>query len=242
MRILGIRVDPLTMQQTIDIVEAQIRAQEPHPAQVDTLNPEGLELARTDPLLQEIIEHAIVVTPDGHGILWAAEQLGRPLPERVTGIDLMQRLCDTAAAEGWRVFLLGAAPGVAEECAAKLVTQEEWLNIVGYDNGYFQDREQEVIDKINAARPQLLFLALGMPYQEKWLYQHREQIQANVAIGVGGSFDVIAGRIARAPAWVQRCRLEWLWRLLRQPSRWRRYLALPRFMRAVKRQKQQAAQ
>ncbi len=240
MRILGIRVDEITMDQAVEAVAARIASQEPAPmAQVVTINPEGVMLAKEDPALAQIVEEAALVTPDGSGILWAGAKLGRPLPERVTGIDLLERLAQTGAQRGWRVYLLGAKPGVADQAAVELCTRYPGLDIVGAENGYFRDREESILSAIAQRQPDLLFAALGMPFQERWLYQHREVLGCKVAVGVGGSFDVLAGAVKRAPRLWQRLRLEWLWRLLSDPKRWRRYLAIPRFMAAVLRERRQ---
>ena len=237
MRILGIRVDETTMAAALDFLAATICAHQIRAHQEDvrmrrvvTLNPEGLSLAAADTAFAKIVENADLVTADGAGLLWAARQLGHPLPERVTGIDFMLRACARAAQEGWRVYLLGAKPGIAEAAAAKLQEQYAGLKISGLHHGYFADMEDEVIEQINAARPDLLFVALGLPAQERFCATYQQHIKAAVAIGVGGSFDVLSGKIKRAPLFMQRLRLEWLWRLLLQPSRLPRMMVLPKFM------------
>lgn len=243
-RILGVRVDEITMEQTVAAVERFIAAfrhheaaSEQRPAQIVTINPEGIWLARGDAAFAEAIERAALVTPDGNGVLWAARQQGTPLPERVTGIDLTYRLAEQAARQGWSVYLLGAKEGIAKAAAARLTEQYPGLTVAGIENGYFRDREQQVIEQIAAAAPDILLAALGMPFQEKWLFAHAAELNCGVAIGIGGSFDVISGQVRRAPALLQKLRLEWLWRLLADPKRWRRYLVIPRFMRAVKKQR-----
>jgi N-acetylglucosaminyldiphosphoundecaprenol N-acetyl-beta-D-mannosaminyltransferase len=179
-----------------------------------------------------------LVTADGAGLLWAARQLGQPLPERVTGIDLMQEACQRAAREGWRVYLLGAQPGIAQAAAAKLQGRYADLQICGLYHGYFADQEDAVIVQINAAAPDILFVALGLPAQERFCAKHQHSIKAAVAIGVGGSLDVLAGKVKRAPRFMQRLKLEWLWRLILQPSRLPRMLVIPKFMWKVIRSRQ----
>ena len=239
MRILGIRVDETDMAAALDFLAAAIsvRAQGGRLKRVVTLNPEGLYLATVDSAFARIVESADLVTADGAGLLWAARQLGQPLYERVTGIDLLQAACERAAQAGWRVFLLGAKPGVAQAAAAKLTELYAGLHICGLHHGYFAGAEEALIAKINAAEPDILFVALGLPAQERFCAAHQQEIQAAVAIGVGGSFDVLAGRIKRAPRWLRRARLEWLWRLLLQPSRLPRMLVIPKFMLKVWRSK-----
>jgi N-acetylglucosaminyldiphosphoundecaprenol N-acetyl-beta-D-mannosaminyltransferase len=238
-RILGVRVDQVNMAQALVKISqaiAAFRAGRGEAAQVVTLNPEGIWLARSDEQLWRIIENAALVTPDGSGVLWAAGRQGENLTQRVTGIDLISQLCGEAAISGWRFFLLGAKEGIAEAAAARLQAAYPDLQIVGTENGYFRGREQEVIGRIAGAKPDILLAALGMPYQEKWLAANKGKLGCGVMIGVGGSFDVIAGRVRRAPRLLQRLRLEWLWRLLADPRRWRRGLVIPRYMAAVRRE------
>ena len=242
-RILGVRVDEYDMQQSLDLIGAFVAQGSTKGAeeqkQVVTINPEGIWLAQADPDLKHIIDQAALVTPDGNGVLWAARQLGTPLKERVAGIELLEQICRRGAAEGWRIYLLGAKPGVAQAAADRLQEKYPGLQVAGCDNGYFRDREEQAISGVREAKADVLFAALGMPYQEHWLYDHRRELGCKVAVGVGGSFDVLAGLVRRAPVLWQRLKLEWLWRLLSDPTRWRRYLVIPRYMRAVKKQTRQ---
>jgi N-acetylglucosaminyldiphosphoundecaprenol N-acetyl-beta-D-mannosaminyltransferase len=240
MRILGIRVDKTDMAAALDFLAAAINAHKGggRLMRVVTLNPEGLYLATTDPAFAQIVDSADLVTADGAGLLWATRQLGQPLPERVTGIDLMQEACQRAAREGWRVYLLGAQPGIAEAAAAKLQGRYVGLQICGLYHGYFVGQEDAVIAQINAAAPDILFVALGLPAQERFCAKHQHSIKAAVAIGVGGSLDVAAGKVKRAPRFIQKLKLEWLWRLILQPSRLPRMLVIPKFMWKVLRSKQ----
>lgn len=225
--LLGAYIDALDMAATEKKVAELVRRGGGH--QVVTLNPEYLFRAQNDPLLIEVTNSAALVTPDGEGIVWACRVAGSPVPERVTGIDLMLRLAGLAAAEGWRIFLLGAAPGVAETAAENLVRKFPPLQVAGTYHGYFSaGEEKHVLSLIREAQPHLLFVALGAPRQELWIYQHLNSLNC-VAMGVGGSFDVIAGRVRRAPAWVRKLKAEWAYRLLLEPARWRRMTALPRF-------------
>ena len=236
MRILGIRVDNLDMAAALDFIAAAINACAGGAPlkRVVTLNPEGVYLASVDASFARIVESADLVTADGTGLLWAAKKLGQPLRERVTGIDLLQETCRRAATAGWRLYLLGAQPGLAEQAAAQLKARYAGLNICGVHHGYFNGAEDAVVAQINAAAPDILFVALGQPAQERFCAVYQQRLQAAVAIGVGGSFDVLAGRLKRAPRFMQRLRLEWLWRLLLQPSRWPRLLIIFKFMWKVK--------
>jgi len=230
--LLGAGIDALTMEETVERVAGFIGSGRPH--RIITLNPEFLYRAQFEKRLLDLVNRADLVTPDGVGIVWACRVAGDPVPERVTGIDLMLRLVERAAREGWRVFLLGAAPGVAEEAAERLRRVYPGLRVAGVHHGYFKEDERAAVaNLVREARADLLFAALGAPKQEFWIDSHLTATGAAAAVGVGGSFDVIAGRVRRAPRWVRRLHLEWLARLLREPSRWRRQLALPLFAGVV---------
>lgn len=232
---MGAAVDPLTLSQTVDRVAELVTRGGAH--QVVTLNPEYLYRAQQERHLLDIVRAASLVTADGVGILWAARVSGLKLPERVTGIDLMLALCKRAAAEGWRIFLLGGKPGAAEKAASRLTVLFPKLVVAGTYHGYFTGgQETAVLEKIRTAQPHILFVGLGAPKQEEWIYKHKPLLGVPVAVGVGGSFDVLSGRVRRAPVWMRRLGLEWLGRLIHEPRRWRRMLVLPRFAFMVLRQ------
>ena len=226
--LLGAAIDALDMQQTVESLARFIKSSSPH--LIITLNPEFLYQAQSQKHLRDLIDRADLVTPDGEGIVWACRVAGCPVPERVTGIDLLLCLTERAAREGWRIFLLGSSPGVAAEAAEKLVEKYPGLQIAGTYHGYFKSKEEkDLLDRIKESKPDILFVALGAPRQELWIDSNLKDLNVPVAMGVGGSLDVIAGRVPRAPMWLQRLRLEWLGRLIREPRRWRRMLVLPRF-------------
>ena len=235
--LLGATIDALDMQQTVERAVGFIKSGKTH--FIITLNPEFLYQAQFQNCLLDLIDRADLVTPDGVGIVWACQVVGYPVPERVTGIDLLLCLTERAAREGWRVFLLGSAPGVAAETAEKLVKKYPGLQIAGTYHGYFKpEEEKDLLDRIKESKPDLMFVGLGAPRQEFWIDANSKDLKVPVAMGVGGSFDVIAGRVPRAPLWLQRLRLEWLGRLIREPRRWRRMLVLPKFsLLVVKRHK-----
>lgn len=193
------------------------------------VNPEKFMRVEQDHELKKIIQEAQLVIPDGVGVLYAAKIKGYELSGRVTGFDLMQSMISLAAINGYRVFLLGAAPGVAEKASQVLKARHPELNIVGIRDGYFKD-EDEVINEINETQPDILFTAMGTPKQEKWLTGNKEKLKVPVCMGVGGSFDVVAGNIERAPEYMQNLGLEWLHRLLKEPSRIVRMSNLPKFV------------
>lgn len=226
--VLGASVACLTLGEAAEVVAGFVR--EGRPRQVITLNPEFLYRAQSERELMETVRRADLVTADGVGIVWAARKAGRPVPERVTGIDLLLRLAVEAGARHWRVFLLGAAPGVAEAAGRELAARYPGLVLAGTHHGYFKPEEEpEVIAKVRASRPDLLFVALGAPRQELWAARHLAALGVPVVVGVGGSLDVLAGKVHRAPVWLRRLHLEWLGRLLMDPRRWRRQLVLPKF-------------
>ncbi|MCX7780071.1 MAG: WecB/TagA/CpsF family glycosyltransferase [Negativicutes bacterium] len=200
------------------------------PHLVATANAEMLMLAQEDEELADILRQADLVVPDGAGVVWAARQQGQPLPERVAGFDLVQRLLELAAAKAYSVYMLGGAPGIAQQAAARAKTLYPGLHVAGINDGYFSpEQEDTILSAIREAKPHILLVALGVPRQEKWIVRHRQELKTPLAIGVGGTFDVMAGAVARAPLWMQNSGLEWLYRLLLQPSRAKRMLALPRF-------------
>jgi len=230
--VLGAPVDGLTLEQFTEKIS--LRVERGDPCFVITLNPELLYRAQHERDLLDTINRADLVTADGVGIVWACRVSGRPIPGRVAGIDLMISLLDHAAGKGWRVFFLGSARGVAEAAAQRAVRMFPGLKVAGTHHGYFSDEEDhEVIGRINQASPQLLFVALGSPRQEVWIDRNLDLLGSIVAMGVGGSLDVLSGNVRRAPEWFSKRNLEWLGRLLNQPGRWRRMLVLPKFALTV---------
>lgn len=231
--VLGVGFNQLTMDEALDEISTYMVQDKPH--LVVTANPEMVMLAKEDQLLGEILERADLVVADGIGVVWASRILGDPVPERIPGIELAEGLLHRAAQEGWRVFLLGGAEGVADQAALALLEELPQLQIVGTHHGYFQTglEEQALITQLKEARPQLLLVALGVPRQEKWLAAHLGSLKVPVAIGVGGSFNVWAGVDQRAPVWMRKIHLEWFYRLVKQPWRIKRMAVLPKFVRTV---------
>jgi N-acetylglucosaminyldiphosphoundecaprenol N-acetyl-beta-D-mannosaminyltransferase len=228
--LLGVPVAAVTMDEALDILERFIPERRTH--LVVTSDASALVRAQEDEEFRSIVQRADLVTPDGIGVVWSARLLGLPVYERVPGVELMAKLCERAAQKGWRVFLLGAKPGVAEMAARNLQARYPGLQIVGTHHGYFSpDEEPKVIAQIRAAQPDILFVAFGIPKQEKWIAKHADELQVPLCIGVGGSFDVHAGIVQRAPEWVQRLCLEWLYRTLKDPKRrLPRLLAIPKLL------------
>ena len=227
-RVLGVRVDDLDTEGTLDRIEELLAAGGHH--LVATVNPEFVMLARRDPEFHRLLESAALCLPDGWGVTWAARRQGRPLATRVTGVDLIPALAERAAERGWRLFLLGAAPGVAESVAALLRAEHPALAIAGCHAGVAgPEGDEESLRLIAAAHPDIVLVAYGAPRQELWIARNLARLEAGVGIGVGGAFDYLSGSVRRAPAWMRRAGLEWLYRLLRQPWRARRMAVLPLF-------------
>jgi len=217
----GVRADDVTWEEMLACVEGFIAWGKPH--QIVTVNPEFVMEARRDPEFRHIVNGAALAIPDGVGLLWAGRLLGQPLRERVTGSDGVPRIAERAAEKGWRLFLLGAQPGVAEETARWLVRCYSGLEIAGtYAGSPAAEEEARIVNLVRRARPDVLFVAYGHPRQDKWIARNLEPLGVPVCMGVGGAFDFIVGVQSRAPVWMQRAGLEHLYRLLRQPWRWRR--------------------
>jgi N-acetylglucosaminyldiphosphoundecaprenol N-acetyl-beta-D-mannosaminyltransferase len=235
-RILGVRVDAITFEGLLDCIGAWIEQGGPH--QVCTVNPEFVMAARRNPEFARVLEAADLCIADGVGLLWAAKRQGRPLPERATGSDGVPLIAGRAAERGWRLYLLGAGAGIADAAGAELQRRYPGLQVAGAFAGTPADADApEIVARIRAARPDVLFVAYGAPKQDLWIAKHQQELQVPAMMGVGGSLDFIVGAQKRAPAWMRRGNLEWLYRLITQPWRWRRQLALPRFVWAVLREK-----
>ena len=221
--VLGCQVDNLTMRESLEKIEAMIRSRRPH--QHVVVNADKIVKAHADPKVREIVNACDMINADGMAVLWAAKVLGRPLKERVTGIDLFERLVAHAEAKRWRVYFLGARQDVLEAVVAKFRAKFPRLAIAGFRNGYWSPSEEaSVIDEIAQARADILFVAISSPKKEEFLNRHQQTMRVPFAMGVGGSFDVVAGLTKRAPRWMQDCGLEWFFRFLQEPRRmFRRY-------------------
>ena len=226
--ILGVGIDPVTMTEAIQFCENRISTR--IPAEIITANAEMVMQANANPRLFAAMSNAALVIPDGAGVILAAKYFGMDMPERVAGYDLSQELLQLAAQKNFRVFFLGAAPGVAAQAKASAERKYPGLKVVGVENGYFTVAEQDrVIAAIVKSKPDILLAALGVPRQELWLEEHLANLAVPVCIGVGGTLDVMAGKVKRAPRWMQRGHIEWAYRLIMQPWRIMRMMNLPKF-------------
>jgi N-acetylglucosaminyldiphosphoundecaprenol N-acetyl-beta-D-mannosaminyltransferase len=224
--ILDIPIHAITLPATLAWIEQAIAERQPR--QICTANPEFVIAAQRDAEFRAILRHAGLVLPDGVGLLWAARWQGQTLPERVPGSDLIERIPEYGATRGWRLFFLGAAEGVAQRAAAILQTRYPgWVLAGAMPGDPAPAADPALIPLIRQTRPDVLFVAYGAPKQDQWIARNLPHLNVPVCIGVGGSFDFVAGVIPRAPQWAQHLGLEWAFRLWRQPQR------LGRIFRAV---------
>jgi len=229
MRILGVPVDRVDYAGAMEVFKGLLKGK--CCSQIVTPNSEIVVNASKDLELMKIISSAALVIPDGIGLVYASRIMGKPLAERVTGIDFLEHILGYLEQEGSSVYFLGSQPGVAEAAVEKILEKHPRLRIAGCHHGYFgPDEESAIVDAINAAKTDFLCVALGSPKQEKFIYNNRDRLEASAAIGVGGSLDVWAGTLKRAPEFYRKNGLEWLYRFLQQPSRYKRMAALPLFM------------
>lgn len=222
--VLGVGFDSLTLDEAAEAAAALVEGEGFH--YVVTPNPEFLQRAKNDGDFRAVLNGAGLVLPDGVGVTYAAKILGRPLKGKVPGIDFASRLMAWMAAHGKRLFLLGAKPGVAEQAALRLLADYPGLIICGTHDGYFKE-DQPVVDEIRAACADVVFVCLGAPKQEFWMARCGPLTGAKLAIGLGGSLDVFAGVVERAPEGWQKLGMEWLYRLIREPKRLGRMIKLP---------------
>ena len=227
--LFDIRVSTMNLLETADYVEDIIAKRTPH--QIITINPIMMMEGLRNPEFARVLKQADLNVPDGAGVVWAAKFAGTPGSERVAGIDLMHELMKRGDRKAYRVFLLGADPDTIVLAANKLQERYPNLVIAGYRNGFFaEEQDEEVIKEIREAKPDLLFVGRSMLTQEPWIAKYRDRLQVPVMMGVGGSFDVVAGKLQRAPELLQKLQLEWFYRLLQEPKRIGRMMALPKFV------------
>lgn len=215
---------------SIDDAQAQQRIQQFVEAggqhHVVTANLRFVTLARRDPSFARIVNDSSLVVADGMPLIWASKIAGTPLPARITGGNILDWSARLAVREGYSIFLLGAAPGVADDAAQRLQELYPGLKIAGTQHGYFSAEENDqIVRKIREARPQFLFVAMGCPKQEQWIARNLAALQVPVCVGVGGTLEIITGHLKRAPGWVQSMGMEWFYRMAQEPGRlWKRYL------------------
>ena len=222
--LFGVPIDNLTLEETLDRIEAMVRSGTTH--QHVVVNVDKIVKLQSDPELRSAILDCDLINADGQPIVWASRLLGTPLKQRVTGVDLFEALVSRCAARGFRPYLLGARQEVVEQVAGILKAKHPTLQLAGFRNGYWnKDEEPSVVAQIKASNPGVLFVAMSSPKKEIFLRKWKDELRVPFVMGVGGTFDVVAGLVKRAPVWMQRSGLEWFYRLSQEPGRlWRRYL------------------
>lgn len=234
LHVLGVPIDEITFEGMLETVAGWIASPQKHLHHICTVSPEYVMIAQDNQEFMRVLREADLCAADGIGLIFASWYLRHPLPQRVTGSDGMPLIAARAAREGWKLFLLGAGPGVAERAAQELCTRSPGLQIVGvYSGSPAPEEEDDIVQRVNASGADILFVAYGAPKQDLWIARNRSRLNVHMAMGVGGTFDFLAGVQVRAPRWMQRLAVEWLYRLIQEPSRWRRMLRLPRFVWAV---------
>lgn len=230
--ILGVNVDRVNIQEAADRIFQMLEERRPH--SVYTPNSEIIMQAYENAEFRDLLNRADLLTADGIGVVYASRILHKPIDERAAGYDIACRVLAGIAKTGHRLFLFGGKPGVAEQAREKLQAQYEFLNIVGTHNGYFSPEEEpEIVEEINRSGADIVFVCLGAPTQEKWIDRNLPKLQAKVLMGIGGSLDVFAGNVERAPEQWCNLGLEWLYRLIKEPWRIGRMMALPKFALTV---------
>jgi N-acetylglucosaminyldiphosphoundecaprenol N-acetyl-beta-D-mannosaminyltransferase len=224
-RILGVKVDCLDMGSTLAAIERFVDEGGPH--LVATVNPEFVMRAQSDPAFARVLASAELCLADGTGVVWAARRQGCDIEAPVAGVDLVQPVASLCARRGFRMFLLGAAPGVAGTLASRLLDANPGLQVAAHSGAPDPSHDEETLRRIHEQGTQVLLVAYGAPAQELWIERLRNRLGVAVAIGVGGAFDYLTGRVPRAPGWMRDAGLEWLHRLVRQPWRIRRMAVLP---------------
>ena len=221
--LLGCGVDSLSFDETVAEIDRMIRAR--RPVQHCSVNAAKVVMMHKQPRLMAIVRSCALVNADGQSVVWASRFLGRPLPERVAGIDLFQALLALAADRGYAVYFLGARQEVVDATVARACLERPTLRVCGAHDGYWAEGDGNVVEGVRKARPDILFVAVPSPRKEFWLAEHLDRLEVPFAMGVGGTFDVYAGHVRRAPSWMQRAGLEWAFRFYQEPGRmWRRYL------------------
>lgn len=215
---MGCQIDNLSMEETLQTIEGFIQTGKPH--QHVVVNVDKVVKANRDPELRKIINDCALVNVDGMPIVWASRLLGKPLKERVAGVDLFDALMGHSAKKGWRIFFLGATEEVVTNVKRLYENRYPDISIVGHRNGYWKlSEEDQVVEQIKAAQADLLFVAISSPKKEQFLNRYQADMKIPFAMGVGGTFDVMAGKVNRAPIWMQKSGFEWFYRFLQEPRR-----------------------
>lgn len=230
--ILGVPVARMSFEEVLEWV--RIMVEQGKPRHIITANAEIIYKAHKEPEFMDLIQKADLIVADGSGAILASKILGNPIGERVTGVDITNQIFSLAEDRGWGIYFLGARPEVVEKAVLDTLSKHTRLRVAGYHHGYYsQEETSAVLSNITSVKPDILLVALGVPGQEQFIQKYIKELNIPVAIGVGGTFDILAGAAARAPRWMQERGLEWLYRLFKEPSRYKRMMTLPMFVFAV---------
>ncbi len=229
--ILGVPIDNITRDEAGDITEKLIKESNKTCKMVFAPNVEFIMMAQKDKEYFDLLQESSLSTPDSIGVIIGAKLQKKCFKERIPGQSYFRKIIELSNEKGYSIYLLGGEPGIPEVAKENLEKIFPNVNIVGVHHGYFDENEEkEVIEEINTLQPNVLFVALGAPKQEKWIKAHKNELKVDVAAGQGGTYDYEAGKIRRAPLWVQKIGMEWFWRLCREPSRIKRQLVLPVYL------------
>ncbi len=229
--ILGVPIDAVTRDEAGIITENLIKESNKSCKMIFAPNVEFIMYAQKDKEFFDILKQSSLSTPDSIGVIIGAKLQKKSFPERIPGQSYFRKIIELSNEKGYSIYLLGGKPGIPQKAKENLEKIFPNVNIVGVHHGYFNENEEkEVIEEINKLQPNVLFVALGAPKQEKWIYHHRNELKVDVATGQGGTYDYEAGKIKRAPVWVQKIGMEWFWRLCREPKRIKRQLVLPVYL------------
>lgn len=239
-KIFGVEIDNLTMNEAVEAARGFLESDRLNT--ICTPNTEIVMAAKQDNRLKELINDNDLIIPDGIGLIYGSKIKGKPLKERVTGFDLSIKLLEIANEKRYSIFLLGGKDGVAKKASENIVKHYPNVKIAGVNHGYFKgshigyknhEEELRVVEAINNSKPDIIFVGLGFPKQEIWISENKNRIYGKVVIGNGGTMDILAGNTKRAPEIFQKLGLEWFYRLLKEPSRIKRQMALPKFILSV---------
>lgn len=229
--ILGVPIDNATLEEVGTITEKLIKESNKTCKMVFAPNVEFIMMAQKDKEFFNLLQESSLSTPDSIGVIIGAKLQKKAFKERIPGQSYFRKVIELSNEKGYSIYLLGGEPGIPEKTKENLQKLYPNVNIVGLHNGYFDENvEKEIIKEINSLQPNVLFVALGAPKQEKWIKEHANELKVDIAAGQGGTYDYEAGKIKRAPLWVQKIGMEWLWRLIREPSRIKRQLVLPVYL------------
>lgn len=229
--ILGVPIDRVTKDEAGNITEQLIKESNKSCKMIFAPNVEFIMTAQKDKEFFNLLKSSSLSTPDSIGVIIGAKLQHKSFKERIPGQSYFRKIIELSNEKGYSIYLLGGNPGIPEKAKENLKKEFPNVNIVGLHHGYFdEDEEKKIIEEINALKPNVLFVALGAPKQEKWIYNNRHKLQVDVAAGQGGTYDYEAGKIKRAPVFIQKIGMEWFWRLIREPSRIKRQLVLPIYL------------